>query len=68
MMQQPIQDRGGQDRIVEGIAPVGEAFIAGHDQTATLVAADQQTEEQAGLLSREQQISQLIENEQARRG
>jgi len=45
MMQQPIQDCGGQDLVVEDFAPVGEAFIAGHDQTAALVASDQQPEE-----------------------
>ncbi len=61
MMQQPIQDRHGQDLIVEDFTPVGEAFVAGHDETAPFIAADQQSEEQAGLLSRERQIPQLIE-------
>ena len=55
-MQEPIQDRRGQDLIIEELAPVREALVAGHDQTPTLVAADQQPEEQAGLLSRERQI------------
>jgi hypothetical protein len=49
MMQQPIQDRRGQDLIVEDLAPVREALVAGDNQAPTLGGADQQPEEQAGL-------------------
>lgn len=45
MMQEPIQDGGGQNWIVEDVASVGEAFITGHDQTAALIAPNQQSEE-----------------------
>ena len=64
MMQEPIQDRRGQDWIIEDLTPVREALVAGHNQTPTFIAADQQAEEQTGLLPREWQISQLIENQE----
>lgn len=50
MILEPIQDRRGQARIVENVAPVGEAIIVGHAQTAALVAAHERPKEQAGLL------------------
>ena len=48
MVQQPVQDGGGQDRIVEDLAPVDEAFVAGQDDGGALVASGDQAEEQAG--------------------
>ncbi len=45
MMQEPIQDRSGQDLIVEDLTPVLEALVAGHDETTALVATDEQLEE-----------------------
>lgn len=53
MMQKPIQDRRGQDWIIEDLVPFREALVAGHNQTPPFIAADQQLEEQAGLLPRE---------------
>ncbi len=41
----PIQDRPGQNRIVEDVAPVAEAIIPGHTQTAALVAAHERPKE-----------------------
>ncbi len=68
MVQKPIQNGRGQDLIVENLAPVGEAFVTGHDQVSSLIAADQHSEEETRLLSRERQISQFIQNQQAGRG
>ena len=49
-MEQPVQD-GGEDLVVEDLAPVDEALVARDDQTRPLVAADQEGEEQAGFLT-----------------
>ena len=39
MVQQPVQDGGGQDRIAEDLAPVDEALVAGQDDGGALVFA-----------------------------
>jgi hypothetical protein len=44
-MQELIQDRRGQDLIIEDLAPVHEALVAGHNQTSTLIASYKQSEE-----------------------
>ena len=64
MVQEPVEDGRGQDMIIEDLAPVGEALVVGDDQAPPLVAPDQEPEEQAGLLPRERQIAQLVEDEQ----
>ena len=33
-MQEAVQDGGGQDRVIEDLAPVKEAFVAGDDEAA----------------------------------
>jgi hypothetical protein len=50
VMEQAIQDGGGQDLIVEDLPPVDEALVAGDDEAGPLVAADQEPEKEAGLL------------------
>jgi hypothetical protein len=47
------------------IAPVHEAFVAGDDEAGPLVAADQEAEEQAGLLPGQGQVAELVEDEDA---
>ena len=56
-MKQAVKDRGGEDLVVEDLAPVREALVAGHDQAGSLVPADQEPEEEAGLLAGEREIS-----------
>jgi len=53
VMQEPIQDRGAQDVIVEDLAQVREALVAGHDEAPSLVTTDQQTEENRLAFSRD---------------
>ncbi len=38
-MEQAVEDRRGQDLVVEDLAPIREALVAGHDQAGPLVAA-----------------------------
>lgn len=49
MTQEPIQDCRRRDLIIEYLTPVREALVAGHSQTPTFIAADQQSDEQTGL-------------------
>ena len=51
VMKQPIEDRRGEDLVVEDLAPVDEALVAGDDEAGSFVAPDEQAEEQAGFLA-----------------
>jgi hypothetical protein len=53
VVQQAVQDRRRQHLVVEDLAPIGEALLAGDDQRAPLMTADQQPEKQAGFLAGE---------------
>ena len=52
MMEESIENRGGEDLIVEDLAPVDEALVAGDDQTAAFVAAHEQPKEETGFFPR----------------
>jgi hypothetical protein len=66
MMEEPVQDGRGQDVIVEDLAPVRKALIAGHNEAAPLIAAHEQPEKQAGFFPREREIAEFIEDQQPR--
>ena len=61
MVEQPVQDGGGQDRIAEDLAPVDEALVAGQDDGGALVASGDQAEEQAGLVAGQGQIADFVQ-------
>ena len=65
-MQEAVENRRGQHLIVEDVAPIAEALVAGDDETRTFVAAHQSPEEQARFLPREWQRPERVENQQAR--
>jgi len=46
VMQEPIEDRGGDHPVAENIAPGGEALVAGEDHRSALVATADQLEEE----------------------
>ena len=60
-MQQPVQDRRGDDLIAEDLAPVHERLVRGEDGAGPLVAPVDQAEEQAGFLAGHRQVAHLIE-------
>src|SRR5512147_1313988 len=57
VMQQPVEDGGGDYRIAEHRAPVTDAAVAGDHQAAALVALRDQLEEQMRRVRRERQIA-----------
>ena len=67
-MEEAIKDGGRRDLVVEDLAPIHEALVAGDDEAGPLVAPDQQPEEEAGLLPRERQVPELVEDQDARIG
>ena len=48
-MQQAVEDGGRQHLVIEDLAPVEEALVAGDDQAATLVTPDDEAKEQASF-------------------
>ena len=63
MVQQPIEDSGGEHLVVEYLPPVDEALVGGDDDRSLLVPAAEQPEKQACLLAVHRQVSHLIEDE-----
>jgi hypothetical protein len=46
MMEQAIEDRGGQYLVAQYLASVDEALVRGNDEAGTLMAAGHRPEEQ----------------------
>ena len=45
MVEQAVEDGGGDDGVAEHLAPLGEALVRGEDDRAALVAGGDQREE-----------------------
>jgi hypothetical protein len=65
-MQEPVENRRGEDLVVEDFAPVGKALVAGDNEAAALVPPDQEPEEETGFLAREREVAELVEDQQPR--
>ncbi len=63
VMERAVEDRVGQDLVVEDLAPVREALVAGHDEAGPFVAADEEPEEEASLLPGQREVPELIQDE-----
>lgn len=66
MVQQPIQDRGRNDRIAEHLAPRAEALIARQNEGAPFIATRDELEEQVGPLPINRDIPDFIDAEDLR--
>ena len=61
VVEQAVEDGGGHHRVAEDLAPLGDVAVAGDQQTATLVAARDELEEQVRGAGLEGQVAQLID-------
>lgn len=68
MVQEAVEDGGGDDTVAEHLAPRTEALAAGQDHRAALIAAADELEEQVGADAVDRQVADLIDDLQARRG
>ena len=65
-MQQAIQQRGGERRILgKGGVPLPERQVAGHNQAALFIACRDHLEKQVCLLPVHWQVANLVNNQQA---
>src|SRR5262249_21130327 len=68
VVEDAVQDRGGDDPVAEDLSPAPKALVTGQDHGAALVAAADELEEQVGALAVDGQITNLIHDEQAGHG
>jgi len=62
VVEQAVEDGGGHHRVAKDRAPLGDVAVAGDQQTATLVAARDELEEQVRGAGLEGQIAQRIDD------
>src|SRR5260221_14165846 len=63
-MEQPIEQRGGDDRAAEDVAPFGEASVGGEDHCALLVPRVDQLEEEVAAAGGDRQVADLVDDQQ----
>lgn len=66
VVEQAVEQRGGDDRITEDLAPVGKAAVAGQDDGALFVTGVDQLEEQVGAAGGDRQIADLVDDQERR--
>ena len=60
VVQQAVQDSGGDHRIAEQLLPVAEAFVGGDDVGVFLVAVRDELEKQISLLAVHRQVPGVV--------
>src|SRR5215831_2984252 len=64
MMEQTVEQRGGDDWAAEDVAPFSEAAVRGEDHRALLIAGIDQLEEQVAATGRDWQVADLVDDQQ----
>lgn len=66
MMQEPVEQRGGEDGIAEHVAPFGKTPVRGEDHRSSFVPRIDQLEEQVAAAGCHRQVADLVNDEQRR--
>ena len=64
MMQEAVEQRGGDDGIAEDVSPLGEAAVRGEDHGALFVASIDELEEEIAAAGNDREVADLVDNEQ----
>jgi hypothetical protein len=64
MVEKPVEDRRGDDRVAEELLPIAEALVRGQDRRAFLVPVRDELEEQIGLPAVDGQIPGLVDDDE----
>ena len=64
VVEQAVEQRGGDDGIAEDLAPFGEAAVGGQDHGALLVAGVDELEEQIAAAGDDRQVADLVDDQQ----
>jgi hypothetical protein len=60
VVQQPVEQRGGDHGVAEDLGPLAEAAVAGQDHRAALVAGVDELEEQVAAAGAHRQVAELV--------
>src|ERR1700738_5449822 len=61
---EPVDDRRGEARVGEGLAPLTEGVVAGHRDRGAFLALGEYLEQQLGAAGIDADISELVDAEQ----
>jgi hypothetical protein len=64
VLQQPIQDRRGNDRVPKDLPPLAEALVGGQHPSAALIAARDELEEEMGTMLIQRDVADLVDDQQ----
>ena len=64
VMEESVEQRRGDDRVAEDVAPFGEAAVGGEDHRTLFVAGIDQLEEQVATAGDDRQVADLVDDEQ----
>lgn len=64
VVQESVEDGGGQDVVAEDGSPFGEVFVAGDDGGAFLVSSADQLEEHVGFVAVEPEVADFVDDQQ----
>ena len=64
VVQEAVEQRGGDDGIAEYLAPFGESAVGGEDHGALLVAGVDQLEEEVAATGSDGQVADLVDDQQ----
>ena len=64
VVQQPVEQGGGDDGVPEDLTPFGKAAVGGQDHRAALVAGVDQLEQQVPCGGAEREVADLVDDEQ----
>jgi hypothetical protein len=65
VVEQAIEQGGGDDLVAEDVAPFAEAAVGGEDHGAALVAGVDELEEQVGAAGGDRQVADLVDDEES---
>jgi len=65
MVEETVEQRGGDDRITEDFTPFGKATVGGEDHGAALVAGIDELEEQIPAAGNDREVTDLVDDEQS---
>src|SRR3954464_11574340 len=66
MVEEAIQQRGGDDGVAEHLTPFGKAAVGGEDHGAALVAGVDQLKEQVPAAGDDGQVADLVDDKELR--
>ena len=64
MVDEPVDEGGGDHRVAEDLAPLLEAAVAGDDDRAAFVAARDERKQEVGGLAFEREVADLVDDEE----